>query len=60
MAVAKTKARADPFLRLTQGSLKLAHVVIGLRFGYDDLDTIIIEILGNLRVLHCILGSVQP
>ena len=47
-------------MRLTQGPLKLTHVVIGLCLCDDDLDAVVIEIFGSLSILHRILRSIQP
>ena len=45
---------------LTQGPLKLTHVVIGLSLGDDYLHAVSIVTFGSLRVLHSILRSIQP
>ena len=49
-------------LRLTQGSLKLSHVVIGLCLCNDHLHAgdVLVNIFGSLCIFHRLLGSVQP
>ena len=47
-------------MRLTQGPLKLTHVVIGLSLGDDYLHAVTVIIFGSLCVLHSILRSIQP